>query len=175
MSFDLTPRAASSHPSFKNLSGEKFSSLHVLHYCGPQSASGGRPTAVWACECACGRIVGVPSSALLASNTKSCGCKRYENAGGPVKHGMASTSEYKAWKSMKRRCLNPKTKFFEHYGGRGITVCDRWLESFENFLEDMGQKPSPELTLDRINNDGNYEPENCRWATWVQQNNNRSI
>jgi hypothetical protein len=83
-------------------------------------------------------------------------------------------SEYRVWHDMKRRCYNVKTVSYRYYGGRGIRVCDRWLYSFKNFLEDMGYKPGPEYSLDRRNNDGNYEPKNCRWATRkVQMNNTR--
>ena len=80
-------------------------------------------------------------------------------------HGCTGTPEYRTWQFMKDRCLNSNNKDYHHYGGRGISVCDRWLNSFENFFEDMGKKPSPELTLDRANNSGNYEPENCAWIT----------
>jgi hypothetical protein len=83
-------------------------------------------------------------------------------------------SEYYAWQNMKQRCLNPRNKYYHYYGARGIKVCDRWLNSFKNFLEDMGRKPSQRHSLDRKNNDGNYEPKNCRWASRkVQMNNTR--
>jgi len=89
-------------------------------------------------------------------------------------HGKSKTSEYKAWQDMKYRCYNPNNKDYPNYGGRGIAVCDRWLESFDNFLEDMGRKPGIKYSLDKIDNDGNYEPGNCRWATQKEQGYNKS-
>ena len=89
-----------------------------------------------------------------------------------ITHRMTKTPEYDAWAQMKQRCFNPNHKAYSNYGDRGITVCDRWLDS-DNFLTDMGTKPSPKHSLDRINNDGDYCPKNCRWATKAEQDNNR--
>jgi hypothetical protein len=88
------------------------------------------------------------------------------------KHRMKGTPEYISWSNMKAHCYNPKHKFYHNYGGRGIRICNRWLQSFKNFLADMGNKPGPDYSLDRKNNDSNYEPKNCRWATRKEQMNN---
>jgi hypothetical protein len=120
----------------------------------------------WNCLCACGKQSVVAQASLRSGNTKSCGCQ----SGMPT-HGDTNSTEYKAWDSMHQRCNNKTRRDYANYGGRGITICARW-QKYENFLADMGRKPSPELSLDRVNNDGNYEPGNCRWATRWQQNNN---
>lgn len=154
----------------KNLTGQKFgrfivaSFLHVSRH----------GDAIWRCKCACGKEIAVRSSNLRSGNTSSCGCFRRDNMRKiAYRHGHAAggscSTEYSSWSSMKGRCHNKKDHAYKWYGGRGITVCDRWRNSFPNFLADMGRKPSPELSIDRINNDGNYEPENCRWATAKQQ------
>lgn len=88
-------------------------------------------------------------------------------------HGLTKTVEYRAWHSMKQRCLNPKCRRWNKYGGRGIAICQKWLDSFEAFLADMGPRPSPDHSIDRIDNDGDYEPGNCRWATRSQQQQNK--
>jgi len=87
-------------------------------------------------------------------------------------HGLSKTPEYRSWKDMKSRCFNPSTKYYSDYGGRGISVCDRWL-NFENFFADMELKPTPKHSIDRIDNDGDYSPKNCKWSTCVEQSNNQ--
>ena len=115
-------------------------------------------------------------ASLRGGVSLSCGCLQREIA---TTHGEsrvgAYTPEYNAWSSMRRRCAARSGDKFRRYGARGITVCDRWRESFENFLADMGRKPTPKHSIDRVDNDGNYEPSNCRWATAKEQQRNRGF
>lgn len=126
----------------------------------------------WLCKCDCGSEYLAHPRRLITKRLQSCGCLRRERAGPPIKHGLSKTPEYLAWQQMKNRCLNPSGASWAHYGGRGIRVCDRWLE-FEVFLKDVGQKPGPEYSLGRIDNEGSYEPANVEWQTARQQSKNR--
>ena len=126
----------------------------------------------WECVCDCGKVTRVQTGSL-GTHTHSCGCLQSELASARrTTHGKTKTSTFNIWAGMKDRCFNSRNKNWNRYGGRGITVCPQWKESFERFLLDMGESPKG-LTIDRINNDGNYEPGNCRWTTYTVQANNR--
>lgn len=128
---------------------------------------------IWACVCACGSKLDVRKAYLTSGDTASCGCLRRENTSNLKRgHSLAHSSPtYDIWVLMRQRCNNPRATSYAHYGGRGIKVCERW-SSYEAFLQDMGERPEG-LTLDREDVDGNYEPSNCRWATWQVQNTNK--
>jgi len=125
----------------------------------------------WSCRCDCGATIVVQGKKLRNGHTRSCGHWRQDGSHRRT-HGEADrTSEYGTWKAMLERCRNPNNKVFKDYGGRGITVCERWLQ-YESFIADMGRKPTPKHSIERKNNDGNYEPSNCKWATRLEQMNN---
>jgi len=157
-----------------DLTGRRFGRLTVT-----SRAADGAGGVQWNVVCDCGNARIVYRSNLKRGVTTSCGCFRKEDAArretthGGAKRGTQRSSEYKIWAGMKQRCSYPNHRSYPNYGGRGINVCDRWLDSFEAFLTDMGPRPASHLTIDRINNDGNYEPGNCRWATWSEQAKNK--
>jgi len=156
--------------------GDRYGRLTVVAESEPQRRSTGGKRRRVVCRCDCGEFTTVNLESLVSLRTRSCGCFQKECMANAwrknVTHGRSYTKEYKQWDSMKQRCLNPSHEFFDEYGGRGIKVCDSWLESFENFFADMGECPEG-LTLDRIENDGNYEPGNCRWVSQGEQNRNK--
>jgi hypothetical protein len=163
------PIVLPTHPRFKNLTGQQFGRLTVLIYVAMT-----RRGAEWLCRCSCQNTLKVLTVSLRSGNTTSCGCITRERLiAQNSTHGLTDTAEYTAWAHMLGRCYRPTDEHYDRYGGRGITVCERW-HSFENFYADMGPKPSPLHEIDRIDNDGNYEPGNVRWATKQQQSRNRS-
>lgn len=128
----------------------------------------------WLCRCGCGAEQPVESHSLKNGRAKRCkACRGKRNGEHHTTHGLTKTVEYRTWQSMKTRCYNPKSKWFEYWGGRGITVHPDWLHDFPAFLEHVGPKPSAGYTIDRIDNDKNYEPGNVRWATQHEQMKNR--
>ena len=158
------------HKRFKDLTGMRFHRWSVRSFAGMKGTEG----AHWNCVCDCGAESEVQSGNLRSGKSKSCGCFnlaqiRKRNS----THGLSRTPEYNAWLNMNKRCYNENDPRYKWYGARGIFVCPEWRHDFAQFLRDMGPKPSPKHSIDRINNDGNYEPRNCRWATWKQQQNNR--
>jgi hypothetical protein len=163
-------------PNFMDLTGQRFGRLTVVRRAPP-------PRTRWHCRCDCGGESISPTSTLRSGASQSCGCLQRERASASakikqVKHGATAgrknSPEYYSWCAMKTRCLNRNVIEYQRYGGAGVTISDRWLNNFEAFLEDMGPRPGPDYSLDRYPNKfGNYGPDNCRWATRVEQQNNR--
>lgn len=154
----------------KDKIGKRYGRLLVLKRVGRDKWK----TTCYECICDCGVTKIIRATNLVRGNTRSCGCLRRELVGNKNRtHGLTFTSEYVAWILMKRRCYNRKSKDYIWYGKRGITVCDRWLSSFENFLEDMGERPSKRHSVERKDNEKGYCPDNCKWATPKEQANNK--
>ena len=128
--------------------------------------------AYWLCRCECGKLVSVVGAHLRRGNTRSCGCLNMESLRARKRHGKRVGGHhrvYRIWNAMKQRCHNPNQPHYERYGGRGIAVCDEWRNSFDAFYEHMGDPPTPEHSIDRIDGTQGYAPGNCRWATRIEQ------
>jgi hypothetical protein len=160
---------------FEDLTGQRFGRLVALRkYEIPSKVTR------WVCVCDCGNETRSFKTALKRGQAQSCGCLRRELSSQAaklrktnLKHGLSKTPEYGVWLTMRRRCDDPNVEKFQQYGGRGIKVCERW-QKFENFISDMGRRPGPEFSIERLDNDGNYEPSNCRWETVQEQSYNKS-
>lgn len=153
-----------------DVTGREFGYLTVL---GRDETSVGQRNSKWFCKCKCGNITSVTRSCLVSGKTTSCGCKHFETHN--ATHGMSKTKIYRTWNNMKNRCYNHNVNCFDDYGGRGITVCNEWKESFLSFYEWATENGySDDLTLDRIDVNDIYKPENCRWVSMSDQQRNKT-
>lgn len=153
------------HGRFQDLTSQRFGRWAVIGYAGKNKHG----ESTWHCRCDCGTTRVVRGRDLASGHSRSCGCLCREIT---TTHGMTGSPEYKSWTGIIKRCTNPNYPNYNYYGGRGITLCKRWRDSFEAFLSDVGPRPSPNHSIDRIDNDGNYEKSNCRWATRIEQQRN---
>jgi hypothetical protein len=153
----------------KDLEGRVFGGLTVVGFGGYYERRN-RRYARWSCRCECGSIKTIRGSDLTSGRVVSCGCRKAARAKTlNLTHGRRASKEYRSWCAMIARCTRPANVSYPGYGGRGITVCQEWRDSFETFVSDVGPAPSPRHSLDRIDANGNYEPGNCRWATMKEQ------
>ena len=157
----------------KDLIGKKYGRLTVIEETTPNILPGGTQRLI-ACECDCGKRVIKRLSHVASGNSRSCGCyRRDKNTEDNTSHDMSKTTFYKVWRGMKNRCYRKSTDGYPGYGGRGIAVCKRWKDSFENFRDDMLPTYKRGLQIDRIDNDGPYSPDNCRWVTNKENSRNK--
>lgn len=150
-----------------DVTGQRFNKLTAIKQVGFTKHN----YAIWECKCDCGNIKNITIGHLKSGHSKSCGCSK---KGINTKHSLCELNEYRIWADIKKRCTNKKHISYKNYGGKGVLMCERWFNDPKAFITDMGLRPSKNHSIDRINNNGNYEPSNCRWATSKEQSRNYS-